>query len=169
MSAQDLAREIISLSQTPDRPSPLVLVVYSRSSSRGRPRDFRNENDTMRVTAPTIGGEVILRVSFPAPNYTPSIGGGGIGDGESQVGSRQTLRTILEYVAWHNLEGASSCVEGYMSYRDQRDVMLFTLTENGALGSFPLARWSLEERGDNDSAKIASRNSPLWVSTFQLA
>eukprot|EP00956_Cyclotella_meneghiniana_P031001 scaffold80153_cov77-Cyclotella_meneghiniana.AAC.3 len=153
MSARDIASEIITLTKQPDKPSPLVLVVYSRStssSSRG-PRDFRNENETMRITAPTIDGEVIFRISFPLTNYTTV-------DSEGHLSNmRQSQRTVLEYKL-DNIQGAASCVEGYMSYRDQRDIMLFPL--NGSdLGPFPLGRWCFDESrgGLNDPKKLNLR------------
>lgn len=149
MSARDIASEIITLTKQPDRPSPLVLVVYSRStssSSRG-PRDFRNENDTMRITAPTVDGEVIFRISYPLTNYTTLDSDGHLSN------MRQSQRTVMEYTH-DNIRGAASCVEGYMSYRDQRDVMLFSLNGSG-LGPFPLGRWCLDvSRGGLNDPKM---------------
>ncbi|KAL7482330.1 hypothetical protein ACHAW6_008004 [Cyclotella cf. meneghiniana] len=154
MSASDIAKEIITLTKRTDRQSPLALIVYSRSSlsSRG-PRDFRNENDTMRITAPTINGDIIFRISFPLTNYTALNASGNLSIQQSQ-------RTVLEYNARHNVQGAASCVEGYMTYRDQRDVVLVTLEENGTdLGPFSLGRWCLEDSrgGSSDAAKTSSR------------
>eukprot|EP00804_Cyclotella_cryptica_P023743 CCRYP_011150-RA/>CCRYP_011150-RA protein AED:0.34 eAED:0.34 QI:276/1/1/1/0/0/3/337/168 len=158
MSASDIAKEIITFTKRTDRPSPLVLIIYSRSSlsSRG-PRDFRNENDTMRITAPTVRGDIVFRVSFPLTNYTAVNSSGNLSIQQSQ-------RAVLEYNARDNLPGAASCVEGYMTYRDQRDVMLFTLEENGTdLGPFPLGRWCLEDSrsGSSDTGKISSRLTVL--------
>lgn len=152
MSAKDIAKEIVTLTKQPDRPSPLVLIVYSRSTSsasRG-PRDFRNENDTMRITAPRTSGEIVFRISYPLTSYTTL-------NSEGHLSMRQSHRTVIEYKQ-NDIQGAASCVEGYMSYRDQRDIMLFTL--NGReLGPFPLGRWCLEESrcGSSDSIKMNSR------------
>lgn len=154
MSASDIAKEIITLTKRIDRSSPLVLIIYSRSSlsSRG-PRDFRNENDTMRITAPTSNGDITFRISFPLTNYTALNTSG-------NLSMQQAQRTVLEYNARDNLSGAASCVEGYMTYSDQRDVLLFSLEENGTdLGPLPLARWCLEDSrsGSSDTGKISSR------------
>lgn len=104
----------------------------------------------MRITAPTIRGELVFRISFPLTNYTTL-------NSEGHLSMRQSHRTILEYKL-RDVHGAASCVEGYMSYRDQRDVMLFALNGND-LGPFPLGRWCLEESrgGSNDSGKMSSR------------
>lgn len=146
--ASELAKEIVQMSQRQDRASPLVLIVYSRST---RSADIRNEQETMRVTAPIENGKLILRVCFPVPNttYTP------IHLRQQNVHTNNQLaeQTILDYDA-DNIEGAATCIEGYMSYRDKRDVMLFQMIDNGALGQFPLSRWTLEE---NQSGKTASR------------
>ena len=152
MSARDIAREIVTMTKPPDRPAHHVLIVFSRStssSSRG-PRDFRNENDTMRITAPTVNGEVIFRISYPLTNYTTL-------NTDGHLSMRQSRRTVLEYTS-SNVQGAAACVEGYMTYRDQRDIMLFTL-DGTELGPFPLGRWCLDESrgGSTDSAKMSSR------------
>lgn len=149
--AADLAREIISQSQLRCRPSPLALVVYSRSLSG---RILRNENETMRITAPIDRGQLILRVSFPVPNYAPAIGRNIQHQNDDD---NQLQRTMLEYNAREDLEGAASCVVGYMSYRDQRDVMMFSVMANGDLGPFPLARWSLDESSCPESGHTAYR------------
>jgi hypothetical protein len=152
MSARDIAQEIVTLTKQPDRASPQVLVVYSRStssSSRG-PRDFRNENDTMRITAPRVNGDTIFRISYPLTNYTTLSADG-------HLSMRRSQRTVMEYKL-ENVQGAAACVEGYMAYRDQRDVMLFVLNGND-LGPFPSGRWCLEEGrgGSSDSQKMSSR------------
>jgi hypothetical protein len=152
MSARDIAHEIVTLTKQPDRTTPQVLVVYSRStssSSRG-PRDFRNENETMRITAPTVNGNVLFRISYPLTNYTTL-------DPDGHLSMRQSQRTVIEYKV-DNIQGAAACVEGYMTYRDQRDVMLFVLNGND-LGPFPLGRWCLEEGrgGSSDSQKMSCR------------
>ena len=156
MSAQDIAKEIVTMTKQTDRPSPLILVVYSRStssSSRG-PCDFRNENDTMRITAPTVDGEIIFRISFPLTSYTTL-------NSQGHLSMRQSHRTVLEYKQ-NDLHGAASCVEGYMSYRDQPDVMLFTW-DGLSLGPFPLGRWCLEERRGrmNDFVMMSSKLSVI--------
>mmetsp|Transcript_18461 Transcript_18461/g.31220 ORF Transcript_18461/g.31220 Transcript_18461/m.31220 type:complete len:169 (-) Transcript_18461:591-1097(-) len=146
--ASELAKEIVQMSQRQDRTSPLVLIVYSRST---RSRDIRNEQETMRITAPIEGGKLIFRISFPIQNYTPILG--------NNVHDNNQLadQTILDYDA-DNIEGAATCIEGYMSYRDKRDVMLFQVIHNGDLGQFPLSRWTLEE---NQSGKTGSRVQTL--------
>lgn len=150
--ASELAKEIVQLSQRQDRASPLVLIVYSRST---RYADIRNEQGTMRVTAPIEGGKLIFRVCFPDPNTTNTP----IHLRQQNVNNNIELseQTILDYDA-ENIEGAATCIEGYMSYRDKRDVMLFQVIDNGALGQFPLSRWTLQE---NQSAKTASRVQTL--------
>ena len=146
--ASELAKEIVSMSQRRDRTSPLVLIVYSRST---RSRDIRNEQETMRVTAPIENGQLIFRVSFPAPTYTPIIGN------NARDSDQVVEQTILDYDADNN-EGAATCIEGYMSYRDKRDVMLFPVIGNGNLGQYPMSRWTLEE---NQSGKTGSRVKTL--------
>lgn len=146
--ASELAKEIVSMSQRRDRTSPLVLIVYSRST---RSRDIRNEQETMRVTAPIENGQLIFRVSFPAPTYTPIIGY------NARDSDQVVEQTILDYDA-DNIEGAATCIEGYMSYRDKRDVMLFPVIGNGNLGQYPMSRWTLEE---NQSGKTGSRVKTL--------
>jgi hypothetical protein len=94
----------------------------------------------MRVEAPIEGGKPIFRICFPLPN-----------DNDQRV-----QQTILNYDA-ANVEGAATCIEGYMSYRDKRDVMLFPIIE-GNMGPFPLSRWTLEE---NSSGKTCSRANTL--------
>ena len=145
MDAEDQAREVVAYAQPRDRPSPLALVVFCR---RGRGRDVRNASSTLRVTAPTENGRLLLRVAFPAPNSdAPAI--------VRAVDFREE-RVTLEYDGT-NAEGvaaAAACIEGYMTHRDSHDVMLFTLHQNGDLGSHPLARWSLsfEEERRNQTA-----------------
>mmetsp|Transcript_4640 Transcript_4640/g.8247 ORF Transcript_4640/g.8247 Transcript_4640/m.8247 type:complete len:161 (+) Transcript_4640:259-741(+) len=147
MDATDLAREVVAYTQPRDRPSALVLVVYSRS---WRGRDVRNENNTMRITAPVENGHLLLRVAFPAPNNAPTIG-------HNAHDPVQTVRTVVEYDGSNNLEGAASCIEGHMSYRGNDDIMLFALLDNAELGPDPLARWSLsfeEERGNRTASRL---------------
>lgn len=146
--ASELAKEIVSMSQRRDRASPLVLIVYSRST---RSRDIRNEHETMRVTAPIENGQLIFRVRFPVPNYSPIIGN------NARDSDQVVDQTILDYDT-DNIEGAATCIEGYMSYRDKRDVMLFQVMENGNLGQYPMSRWTLEE---NQSGKTGSRVKTL--------
>jgi hypothetical protein len=104
----------------------------------------------MRITAPVVNGESVFRVSFPLTNYTAVNSSGNLSVQQSQ-------RTVLDYKR-ENVGGAAACVEGYMTHRDQRDVMLFTL-ENGELGPFPLGRWCLEDGrgGSSEGAKISYR------------
>lgn len=147
--ASELAKEIVQMSQRQDRASPLVLIVYSRST---RGQDIRNEEETMRITAPIKGGNVVFRVCFPVPNYTPHRRQQSVHDNNQLV-----EQTVLDYDA-DNIDGAAACIEGYMSYRDKRDVMLFQVIENGALGQFPLSRWTLEE---NQSGNTSSRVQTL--------
>mmetsp|Transcript_30399 Transcript_30399/g.47630 ORF Transcript_30399/g.47630 Transcript_30399/m.47630 type:complete len:164 (-) Transcript_30399:561-1052(-) len=151
--ASELAREIVQMSQRQDKASSLVLIIYSRST---RSADIRNEHETMRVTAPIEGGKLILRVCFPVPNtaHTPIH----LRQQNFHNNNQSAEQTILDYDA-DNIEGAATCIEGYMSYRDKRDVMLFqVIGTNGALGQFPLSRWTLEE---NQSGKTASRVQTL--------
>ncbi|KAL7466081.1 hypothetical protein ACHAXS_006378 [Conticribra weissflogii] len=143
--ASDLAREIITHTQILDRPSPLVLVVYSRSLSG---RILRNEFETMRITAPVDRGRIVLRISFPAMNISPTAVQTH-GEEDDQNPSRQ--RTVLDYDAKTCLEGAASCVVGYMSYRDHHDVMMFLLESDGELGQLPLAKWSLDDNSFSDA------------------
>lgn len=143
MSAEELAKEIVAMSRLRDRPSPLLLVVYSRSM---RSRDIRNSQETMRIEAPVEDGKCIVRIFFPVPNYN------NLHDSNHVV-----QQTILDYDAENNVAGAAACIEGYMSYRDKRDVMLFPILD-GQLGTFPLSRWTLEL---NESGKTASRTNTL--------
>mmetsp|Transcript_17949 Transcript_17949/g.37530 ORF Transcript_17949/g.37530 Transcript_17949/m.37530 type:complete len:165 (+) Transcript_17949:44-538(+) len=137
--ASDLAREIIAQTQLHDRSSPLVLVVYSRSLSG---RILRNELETMRITAPVHQGRIVIRISFPIPNFTATaVQTQRDGDGHNP--SRQ--QAVLDYDATTCLEGTASCVVGYMTHRDHRDIMMFFLESEGKLGQFPLARWSLDD------------------------
>ena len=150
MDAADLAREVVAYNQPNDRPPRLVLVIYSRS---WRGRDVRNENNTMRITAPIENGRLILRVAFPRPNDAPPA----IGRHAQNNIQAAEERTVLDYDGTNNLEGAASCIEGHMSYRDNHDVMLFNLLDNGDLGANPLARWSLsfeEERGNQTISRL---------------
>ena len=101
----------------------------------------------MRVTAPIEGGKVVFRVCFPVRV-----------DRRQQSDSNKLAdQTILDYDA-DNVDGAAACIEGYMSYRDKRDVMLFQVVDDGALGQFPLSRWTLEE---NQSGNTSSRLQTL--------
>ena len=102
---------------------------------------MRNEHNAMRITAPTENGHLILRVAFPMPNYTPAIG-------HNVQNNVQAERTTLEYDGTNNLEGAAACIEGHMSYRDNHDIMLFKLLDNGELSANPLSRWSLSFEGE---------------------
>lgn len=146
--ASELAKEIVAMSQRRDRTSPLVLIVYSRST---RSRDIRNEQETMRITAPIENGQLIFRVCFPIQNYAPILG-------NNLHDSNQLVeQTILDYDEG-NIDGAATCIEGYMSYRDKRDVMLFQAIDNGNLGQFPMSRWTVEE---NQSGNTASRIKTL--------
>ena len=113
--ATDLAKEIIFQSRPRDRPSSLALVIYSRATGR----DLWSEHENMRITAPIDDGEHVLRIIFPVPNYNHAI------DQNNQISLLE--RAKLEYNARDNIEGAASCIEGFMSYTDQRDVMMFTL------------------------------------------
>lgn len=90
------------------------------------------------------------------PNYTPANTIAGHNN-QNNSQSIRIQRTVLDYSARDNMEGAVACIEGHMSYRDHRDVMLFTLTENGDLGPFPLARWSMEDSGSREPGKAVSR------------
>ena len=132
--ASELAKEIVQLSQRRDRASPLALIVYSRSTIS---RDIRNERENMRVTAPIEDGKLIFRICFPAPNAYP-LG--------SNVDRNQIAeQTILDFDE-DNIEGAATCIEGYMTYRGKEDVMLFHFSENGDLRQLPLSRWIMDKR-----------------------
>lgn len=135
--ASELAKEIVQMSQRQDRASPLVLIIYSRST---RSQDIRNEEETMRVTAPIEGGKVVFRVCFPVR----------VDRRQQSDSNKLAEQTILDYDA-ENIDGVAACIEGYMSYRDKRDVMLFQVIDNGALGQFPLSRWTLDQSGNTSS------------------
>lgn len=148
MEATDLARQVAAFNQPADRPSPLVLVVFSQ---RWRGLDIRNRNLTMRITAPIEDGRLVLRIVFPTPNYTPTIGRN---NAETNV---QTEGATLEYDGSNNLEGAAACIEGHMALRDVHDIMLFDFLDDGELGANPLSRWSLcfeGERGNQTSSRL---------------
>ena len=152
MDAKDLAREVVAYTQPRDRLSPLVLVVFCRS---WRGRDVRNENNTMRITAPIENGCLILRIIFPTPNYAPTLGHNV--QNNVRLEERTLERTVLDYDGTNNLEGAASCIEGHMSYRDNHDIMLFNLLSSGDLGPNPLSRWSLSfevERGNHTTSRL---------------
>lgn len=152
--ASDLAREIIAKTQLHDRSSPLVLIVYSRSLSG---RIIRNESETMRITAPAHQGRIVIRISFPNPNFAAAATQTQR-DGDRHNPSRQ--QTVLDYDATTCLEGAASCVVGYMSYRDHQDIMMFLLESDGKLGQCPLARWSLD---DNSSPGAATTSHKIQI------
>lgn len=104
----------------------------------------------MRITAPVENGCLILRIAFPIPNYAPTIG-------QNAQNDVQHERTTLEYDGINNLEGAASCIEGHMSYRNNPDIMMFQLLNNGELGANPLTRWSLSfeaEGGNQTSSRL---------------
>ena len=135
MNAQDLAREVVAYNNPRDRPSSLVLVVFCRS---WRGRDVRNENHTMRITAPIEDGRILLRIVFPTI----------IHEGNHTV---QTNKTVLEYDATSNTEGAASCIEGFCTCRDNHEIIMFKLLEDGELGAEPLTRWSLSFPKEKDN------------------
>ena len=149
MDARDLAREVVAYAQPQDRSSPLVLVVYCPT---WRGRDVRNEHITMRITAPVENGRLILRLTFPTPNYTPTLG-----QNDAQNDNVSSARIILEYDGVNNLEGAASCIEGFMTCRANYGMMLFKMSENGNLGPISLAKWDLsfqEERGNQTASRL---------------
>ena len=84
----------------------------------------------MRITAPSVDREVVFRVFFPLTNYTAVNLSG-------NLSVQQSERTVLQYKR-ENLRGAATCVEGYMAYQDQRDVVLFRLENGGDLGPSPI-------------------------------
>lgn len=143
MDAADLAREVVAYNQLRDRPSPLVLVVYSRMW-RGQ-LGVRNRAVTMRITSPIENGQLMLRVSFPP------LGANGHGLDD------QGGRAVLEYDAVNNLEGVASCIEGYMTHSGNYDMILFVLLENGDLGPNPLGKWHLDQVGDGGHCRTATR------------
>jgi len=113
----------------------------------------------MRITAPIEGGNVLFRLCFPVPNYSPVHRMQQSVDNNNQLAEQ----TVLDYDV-ENIDGAAACIEGYMSYRDKRDVMLFQVIDNSALGQFPLSRWTLEENlSGNTSSRVQTLQKILNV------
>ena len=102
MDAADLAREVCTFDHRRDRPSPLVLIVCPIGATR------LLKETAFKITAPVEDGRQIIRCDIPA--FPPP----------------RSRRTVLDYDRT-NLDGAASCIEGYMLNNNVHELRLLLL------------------------------------------
>ena len=138
MDAADLAREVCSYNNLLDRPSRLVLAVCPIESIRV-PKEI-----IFQVTAPVVNGCRILRCEIPPS--PPS----------------RSWRMVIDYDAT-NLEGAASCIEGYMLSNNFHELRLLEVTEGRYANDGLVGKWSLMKKNELQSQRIPQILKSLLV------